>query len=101
MHFANNGADARRLLREHKFDLIVCDHYMPRSTGNEVYNDARQSVACEMNQDTTYILFSSGPDVSLYRGIEEDVKAHVILKDYGVDLKDVVLNIKESEPLQV
>lgn len=94
--FVDNGHGARKAIQEETFDLIVCDHYMPRSTGDEVYNDARQ-LERSKNKETTYILFSSGPDMTRYRGIEEDVKAHVVLKDYGTDLKDMVLYIKESE----
>ena len=94
---AFTGRDARKLLQEEEFDLIVCDHYMPAGNGNEVYNACRGSERVkEKNKTATYIVFSSGPDMSEYRNFNQDAGAFVVMKHYGVDLMEEVGSIMES-----
>jgi two-component system, probable response regulator PhcQ len=41
VHVASDGAEALRMLRQHKIDVIVSDHMMPEMTGLELLKLAR------------------------------------------------------------
>ncbi len=38
---AENGHDALKLYREHTYDMVILDHYMPRMNGDKVAKEIR------------------------------------------------------------
>lgn len=65
---ANNGVKAKNFIRKHDFDLIICDHNMPRAFGNEVYDYLRIIAG----KSTKFIHCSSAPCPEVYVGSDVD-----------------------------
>lgn len=77
---APNGAAACNEIKNEKFDLIICDHYMPRRDGSEVYAYARNSGRSK-NKETHFIHHSSAPCPEIYKGSSEDMAFYSIYKN--------------------
>lgn len=89
---AINGVEAQRILQDTKFDVIVCDHRMPRSLGNEVYSFLRTRI---QDTDTPFIHHSSVPVPEEYINADEDRNFHVVLKNgFNPDLFSLLERIK-------
>jgi response regulator RpfG family c-di-GMP phosphodiesterase len=70
-HFAN-GEKAVPFINDVKFDVIICDHFMPGWLGSKVYDYARNNKESK-NKTTPFIHHSSMPCPEEYKGSEDDL----------------------------
>jgi DNA-binding response OmpR family regulator len=92
---AGTFTEARNLLREHKFDLVVCDVLLPGETGPEFHE--RMSLT---HRDLPPFLFSSGlPRSSLLAPYPSGV-AGILMKPFTIRefLEVVHSHLRSSAP---
>ena len=87
------GDKAFPVLDDMKFDLIICDHYMPGATGEKVYYHARHSEK-SLNKDTVFIHHTSMPCPNDYGGASDDLKFICCAKDG--DVYNLFCDVRDS-----
>jgi two-component system chemotaxis response regulator CheY len=79
---AADGAEAIDLIKSSKFDLILCDWFMPKVQGIDVLKTVRE---CPENKDVPFILATSTSAETLIREAVAAKVTHYIMKPFTVD----------------
>ena len=93
--FADNGADALRIIQEERPDLVFLDVMMPKMNGMEVC----QKVKKELNISETYIILltAKGQEVDRQKGLDMGANKYMT-KPFDPDemlaIAEEILNIK-------
>ena len=89
---AADGVSAQRLLKDNEYDLVICDHHMPRVFGNEVYDFLRR----RLGKNTFFIHFSSMPCPEVYRDSSSDKNFKNIPKPHFDELGNFIEGLDEK-----
>ena len=96
MTHVDNGNDARKEMTLNKYDIIVCDHYMPRTNGDAVYND-KMKLERSLNKETPFVSFSSMLDDTYYQNYKDDKNFHIMRKDCDAELVEFIKEILKGK----
>jgi two-component system alkaline phosphatase synthesis response regulator PhoP len=87
----HNGADAVRLLREQRYDLLLTDHQMPQVSGGELCRIVRQDLGLA---DLPIVMCSAkGLELDVERLRTEYQLMHLFFKPFSV--RDIVALVSE------
>ena len=84
---AIDGFEALNLFKKNKFDLIICDIILPKVSGTEFAQKAR-----EIDKDVDFIFISSSNDINDFKKVIQIQALDFLIKPYSFsDLQNVLL----------
>jgi two-component system, cell cycle response regulator CpdR len=80
VHVAGDGQQALQRLRQHGYDLILCDLFMPVMNGPAFYREVRRS---HPNSATKIAFMTAHRNLDEYASFLRDVRAPVLFKPFA------------------
>jgi two-component system chemotaxis response regulator CheY len=79
---AADGAEAIELIKNNKFDLIMCDWFMPKVQGIDVLRNVREN---PINKDVTFVLATATSAETCIKEAAAAKVSNYIMKPFTVD----------------